>query len=69
MAIFYGSQTGTAEEYSNRLAKECQRYGMKGAAIDPEECDMEKISILPEMIENHLVIFCMATYGEGATMW
>lgn len=38
---------------------------MKGSAIDPEECDMEKLSMLPEMVDNHLVIFALATYGEG----
>lgn len=38
--MFYGSQTGTAEEFSNRLSKDAQRYGMKGMAADPEEYDM-----------------------------
>lgn len=40
MVIFYGSQTGTAEEFAGRLAKDCNRYGMKGMAADPEEFDM-----------------------------
>lgn len=31
---------------------------------DPEECDMSELSQLAE-IENHLAIFCVATYGEG----
>lgn len=31
---------------------------------DPEESDMSELSRLTE-IENHLAIFCMATYGEG----
>ena len=38
--MFYGSQTGTAEEFSNRLAKDANRYGMKGMVADPEECEM-----------------------------
>lgn len=38
--VFYGSQTGTAEEFAGRLAKDCQRYGMKGMAVDPEEVEM-----------------------------
>lgn len=38
--MFYGSQTGTAEEFANRLAKDAQRYGMKGMAADPEEYTM-----------------------------
>ena len=38
--VFYGSQTGTAEEFATRLAKDASRYGMKGMVADPEECDM-----------------------------
>ena len=29
MVVFYGSQTGTAEEFAGRLAKEGARYGCK----------------------------------------
>lgn len=43
--VFYGSQTGTAEEFANRLSKDAQRYGMKGMAADPEEYDMVSASI------------------------
>lgn len=38
--VFYGSQTGTAEEFAGRLAKEGMRYKLKGMVADPEECDM-----------------------------
>ncbi|XP_064619119.1 NADPH--cytochrome P450 reductase-like [Lineus longissimus] len=64
VVVFYGSQTGTAEEYAGRLAKESLRYGMKGMVADPEECDMEELQQISE-VENSLAIFCMATYGEG----
>ncbi|KAI1893695.1 hypothetical protein AGOR_G00126340 [Albula goreensis] len=64
VVVFYGSQTGTAEEFSNRLAKDARRYGMKGMAADPEEYDMSDLSRLTE-IDNSIAIFCMATYGEG----
>ena len=64
IVVFYGSQTGTAEEFAGRLAKEAVRYGMKGMAADPEECSMEELSQMGE-IENSLAVFCMATYGEG----
>ncbi|XP_061073335.1 NADPH--cytochrome P450 reductase-like isoform X1 [Conger conger] len=64
IVVFYGSQTGTAEEFSNRLAKDAQRYGMKGMAADPEEYHMSELSRLTE-IDNSIAIFCMATYGEG----
>ena len=40
MVVFYGSQTGTAEEFSGRLAKDAARYSMKGMVADPEECEM-----------------------------
>lgn len=40
LVVFYGSQTGTAEEFAGRLAKEGIRYQMKGMVADPEECDM-----------------------------
>ncbi|GCB77388.1 hypothetical protein scyTo_0017595 [Scyliorhinus torazame] len=64
IVVFYGSQTGTAEEFANRLSKDAQRYGMRGMATDPEEYDMSELNRLTE-IENTLAIFCMATYGEG----
>lgn len=62
--VFYGSQTGTAEEFAGRLAKEATRWGMKGMVADPEECDMTQLSRLSE-VDKHLAVFCMATYGEG----
>jgi NADPH-ferrihemoprotein reductase len=37
----------------------------EGLAIDPEEVlDNDEIGSLHE-IEDHLALFCMATYGEG----
>lgn len=38
--VFYGSQTGTAEEFATRLAKEASRYTLKAMVADPEEYDM-----------------------------
>lgn len=64
MVIFYGSQTGTAEEFAIRLACESKRYALKALTADPEECEMEDLSRLRE-IENSMVVFIMATYGEG----
>lgn len=64
LVVFYGSQTGTAEEFAGRLAKEGIRYKLKGMVADPEECDMEELLKLKE-IPNSLAVFCLATYGEG----
>ncbi|XP_011496743.1 PREDICTED: NADPH--cytochrome P450 reductase isoform X2 [Ceratosolen solmsi marchali] len=64
LVVFYGSQTGTAEEFAGRLAKEGIRYKLKGMVADPEECDMEELINL-KTINKSLAIFCLATYGEG----
>ncbi|XP_055525974.1 NADPH--cytochrome P450 reductase isoform X1 [Wyeomyia smithii] len=64
LVVFYGSQTGTAEEFAGRLAKEGLRYQLKGMVADPEECDMEELLSLKD-IDKSLAVFCMATYGEG----
>ena len=64
--IFYGSQTGTAEEFAARLAKEANRFGLPAMIFDPEEVgDWDDLEKLGEEVENSLAIFCMSTYGEG----
>ena len=61
--IFYGSQTGTAEEYAIRLAKEAkQKFGLASLVCDPEEYDFDNLDQIPE---DCAVFFVMATYGEG----
>lgn len=65
MAIFFGSQTGTAEEFSQRLAKDAQRYALKAGIFDPEECDFEELIEMKDEIEQSLAVFVVATYGEG----
>ncbi|KAG0142232.1 hypothetical protein CROQUDRAFT_109973 [Cronartium quercuum f. sp. fusiforme G11] len=61
--IFYGSQTGTAEDYATRLAKEAKsRFGISSLVADPDEYDFDN---LDQLNEDQLVIFVMATYGEG----
>jgi len=64
LLVVYGSQTGTAEEFGTRISKECRRYGMRGLVADPEECSMQELPRLTE-VDDHLVVFLMATYGEG----
>jgi len=69
LVVFYGSQTGTAEEFAGRLAKEGARYGLKGLVADPEEEDMDQLQQLKEYEEEIgeacIAVFMMATYGEG----
>ncbi|KAI7855760.1 NADPH-dependent cytochrome P450 oxidoreductase [Circinella umbellata] len=61
--FFYGSQTGTAEDYASRLAKECQqKYGVNCMTADIELYDLQYLDTVPE---DCLVFFIMATYGEG----
>ena len=61
--IFYGSQTGTAEDYASRLAKEgSSRFGLKTMVADLEDYDYENLDKFPE---DKVAFFVMATYGEG----
>ena len=61
--IFYGSQTGTAEDYASRLAKEgSSRFGLKTMTADLEDYDYENLDQFPD---DKIVFFVMATYGEG----
>ena len=63
LVIFYGSQTGTAEEYAIRIAKEAKsRFGIASLVCDPEEYEFENLDAIPE---DCAVVFVMATYGEG----
>lgn len=63
MIIFYGSQTGTAEDYASRLAKEgSARFGLKTMVADLEEYDFDNLDTFPE---DKVAVFVLATYGEG----
>ncbi|KAK4941765.1 hypothetical protein LTR10_018369 [Elasticomyces elasticus] len=61
--IFYGSQTGTAEDYASRLAKEGHaRFGLTTMTADLEDYDFENLDAFPD---DKIAFFVMATYGEG----
>lgn len=61
--IFYGSQTGTAEDYASRLAKEGKsRFGLETMVADLEEYDYDNLDTFPE---DKIAMFVLATYGEG----
>jgi len=61
--VFYGSQTGTAEDYASRLSKEgSSRFGLKTMVADLEDYDFDNLDSFPE---DKLAVFVLATYGEG----
>jgi NADPH-ferrihemoprotein reductase len=61
--VFYGSQTGTAEDYASRLAKEGKsRFGLETMVADLEDYDFDNLDAIPS---DKIVMFVMATYGEG----
>ncbi|CCG81241.1 putative NADPH cytochrome P450 reductase [Taphrina deformans PYCC 5710] len=61
--VFYGSQTGTAEDYATRLAKEGhQKYGLRTMTADMEDYDYDNLDEFPD---DSVAIFVVATYGEG----
>ncbi|CAG9952792.1 unnamed protein product [Clonostachys rosea f. rosea IK726] len=61
--VFYGSQTGTAEGYAKRLAKEGRaRFGLDTMVADLDEYDFENLDEVPS---SHVVMFVLATAGEG----
>ncbi|WFD32062.1 NADPH--hemoprotein reductase [Malassezia sp. CBS 17886] len=63
LVIFYGSQTGTAEEYAIKIAREAKsRYGTSALVLDPENEEMDKLDQIPA---DCAAVFVMATYGEG----
>ena len=62
--VFYGSQTGTAEDFARLLVSEANAFGFSAMSADLEEYNMADLERMSE-IDDGFVIFCMATYGEG----
>lgn len=61
--VFFGSQTGTAEDYASKLAKELSsKFGLKVLTADLADYDYDNLG---EIDNNVLVFFLLATYGEG----
>jgi len=59
LAIYFGSQTGTAEGFARVLMEEGRAKGFDARMHDLENFDAE------ELCKTKLAIFLMATYGEG----
>jgi NADPH-ferrihemoprotein reductase len=63
IVIFWGSQSGTAEGFANRLARELpRRFGIQAMAADLSDFDPETIALISH---TKLAIFIVSTYGEG----
>lgn len=61
--VFWGSQSGTAEGFANRLARELhQRLGLDALSADLSDFDSKTIALLPK---SKMAIFILSTYGEG----
>lgn len=63
IVIFWGSQSGTAEGFAYRLARELHmRFGKETMAADLSDYNPETIALIPQ---TKLAIFIVSTYGEG----
>lgn len=63
IVIFWGSQSGTAERFANRLSKEIgQRFGRRALAADCSDYEAESIK---NLTKDKLALFIASTFGEG----
>lgn len=63
IVVFWGSQSGTAEGFANRLARECyHRFGRAALSADLSDYDPDTIGLIPE---SKLAVFVLSTFGEG----
>jgi NADPH-ferrihemoprotein reductase len=63
LVIFWGSQSGTAEGFANRLVRDCRsHFGLDALSADLSDYDPSSISNIPS---TKLAIFIISTYGEG----
>ncbi|KAF2154550.1 riboflavin synthase domain-like protein [Myriangium duriaei CBS 260.36] len=63
IVVFWGSQSGTAEDLANRLSSEIHaRFGLNSMSADLSDYDSPSIASIPD---TKLAIFIMSTFGEG----
>lgn len=61
--VFYASQTGTAEDYAKKFAKELTaKFALNVMCADIEYYDFESLNSLPD---DCIVSLFISTYGEG----
>ena len=59
LKVFFGSQTGTAEGFAQRVVDDAKKHGFEAEAVDLEDFEVD------ELPDTKLAVFMMATYGEG----
>ncbi|XP_064542258.1 NADPH-dependent diflavin oxidoreductase 1 [Drosophila montana] len=57
--VLYGSQTGTAQDVAEQIWRESRQWGFQGPVLALEDYNMQ------QLIEERLVIFVVATTGDG----
>ncbi|KAI5460154.1 hypothetical protein BGZ63DRAFT_415526 [Mariannaea sp. PMI_226] len=63
LVIFWGSQSGTAEGFAHRLAREVhRRLNLKSIVADLQDFDPETIT---RITTSTLLVFIVSTFGEG----
>jgi NADPH-ferrihemoprotein reductase len=63
VVIFWGSQSGTAEGFASRLARDChRRFKLDALVADLSDYDHETIALIPD---TKIVLFLVSTFGEG----
>ncbi|KAL3473616.1 hypothetical protein BJX99DRAFT_272147 [Aspergillus californicus] len=63
IVVFWGSQSGTAESFAHRLAREITlRFGKNALTADLSDYDPASVMEIPN---TKLAIFILSTYGEG----
>ncbi|KAL4962629.1 NADPH cytochrome P450 oxidoreductase family protein [Aspergillus stella-maris] len=63
IVVFWGSQSGTAESFAHRLAREITlRFGQTTLTADLSDYDPSSVAEIPA---SKLAIFILSTYGEG----
>lgn len=61
--VVYGSQTGTAEDYAKKFAKELMaKFKLNVMCVDLEDYDFDNLTALPS---NIMISIFLSTYGEG----
>jgi NADPH-ferrihemoprotein reductase len=61
LSLFFGSQTGTAEDFARQVAKQAKAVGFDAKVIDLDELDVAGGALA----DVSLGVFFLATYGEG----